>query len=219
MNTVLMRLLVCSLLAAALRSAAADAVIEGTVALPAPKVQPDTSARYHLKSGSVAQPEKPTAVVYLEGHFTPAPVQESKPVEINQRGCQFRPALLPVLKGTTVAFPNLDGDYHHVFSYSRPKEFDLGRYRKGENPPTVTFDKPGVVLIGCEIHDHMQAIVLVLETPYFGRTDFDGHYRLDLKGVPPGNYQLKAWAGLRDVREQNIEVKDGATLHVDFPAK
>jgi plastocyanin len=219
MNAVMLSILVCGLLTAGWPVRAADLVVEGTVALPAPRRQPDTSARYHLKSGSVAQPDKPTAVVYLEGSFTNQPAPPTRPKEIDQKGYQFEPALLPILKGTSVAFPNEDDDYHQVFSYGPAEEFDLGRYRKDERPPVVKFDKPGVELIGCEIHDHMQAVILVLETPYFIQTREDGAYRLELKGVPVGSYKLKAWVGLRDVRQHPIEVKDGATLHVDFPAQ
>ena len=75
-----------------------------------------------------------------------------------QQHFQFLPAVLPVQTGTLVEFPNLDDSYHNVFSYSKAKRFDLGRYRKDEKPPAIVFDKPGAVKLYCEIHEHMRAI-------------------------------------------------------------
>ena len=212
-------LLACILFAPGWTGFAGEAVIEGTVTLPARRGGADTSARYGQKSGKVAEPEKPAAVVYLEGTFPSTSIPASVVTNMVQRGYQFSPSLLPVLTNTTVRFPCEDADYHHVFSYSKAREFDLGRYRQDENPPAVVFDKSGEVLIGCEIHDHMQAVVLVLETPHFVRTDSAGTYRLPLQGVPPGDYQLKAWVGPKNIRERTVTVKDGATIRADFPGQ
>ena len=79
----------------------------------------------------------------------------------------------------------------------------------------VTFDKPGVVNVHCEIHDRMRGVILVLETPYFQKTDSAGSYQLH--SLPPGHFVLKAWINERDVRERTIDLKDGATLRIDFP--
>ena len=106
--------------------------------------------------------------------------------------------------------------YHNVFSYSKTKRFDLGRYRKDEKPGSVLFDKPGTVTVHCDIHDRMRGTVLVLETPFFVKTDSQGHYRLE--HLPVGSYSLKAWVTERDIREHPVELKNGAgVLHVDFP--
>src|ERR1041384_1631912 len=129
----------------------------------------------------------------------------------------FAPDLVAVAIGGTVAFPNLDDTYHNVFSYSKTKRFDLGRYRKDEKPTTVVFDKPGAVTIHCEIHERMRGTILVLETPYFQKTDTAGKYRLE--HLPPGSYVLKAWVAGDDVRQHPAELKTGMTLHVDFPAR
>lgn len=196
----------------------AEIVIEGVVSLPAPRGSQAAAARYQQKSGSVTAPEPPTAIVYLEGSFAKA-ASATNHLQVVQEQFQFSPALLPVLKGTSVAFPNKDEDYHHVFSYSRPKEFDLGRYRKDEKPPVVVFDKPGTVKVGCEIHDHMRAIILVLDTPYFAKTDPDGNFSLVIPDPLSGTFTLKAWVTDRDVREQKIELKDGAKLKVTLPGK
>lgn len=195
-------------------AARAQAVIEGKVTLPKPEPMVAAPPRYAGQVGEIAPPDPPRAVVYLEGQFpnTPAPPPFTK--EVLQEGMQFRPALLPVQVGTKVAFPNRDDFYHNVFSYSKPKRFDLGRYRKNDQPPIETFDKPGVVKLYCEIHGHMRGVILVLDTPYFSTTDTNGVYRLDK--LPPGNYRLKAWIDEKRVYEKPVELEPGKTLHVNF---
>jgi plastocyanin len=102
----------------------------------------------------------------------------------------FVPGLLPIVAGTRVRFPNHDQIHHHVYSFSRTKNFELPLY-KGEDAPPVLFDKVGVVKVGCNIHDWMSAIILVLPSPYFTQTDAEG--RFSLVGLPNGNYKLVAW--------------------------
>lgn len=135
---------------------------------------------------------------------------------MSQHQLQFEQGVLPVLAGTTVEFPNHDDLFHNVFSYSKPKRFDLGRYARGDLPPPQVFDRPGVVRLNCEIHPHMRATILVLETPHFTRTDTNGVYRLT--GLPAGQYRLKAWLEERVVRERPVTLTSGTTLRVDFPA-
>jgi plastocyanin len=175
---------------------AADAVIEGTVKFPA-------------KAGAAL-----VAVVYLEGDFPPAAAESLPTLQLEQKQFQFTPAVLPVRRGTKVEFPNRDDEYHNVLSYSKAKEFDLGRYLKSEKPPTVVFDKAGVIELNCEIHEHMRGYVLVLETPHFTVTGAEGRFRLE--HLPPGKYRLKAWLNPKTVWEQPAELADGATLRVDF---
>jgi hypothetical protein len=111
----------------------------------------------------------------------------------------FVPAVLPIEVGTWVRFPNSDQISHHVYSFSRTKSFELPLYR-GEDAKPVLFDKPGVVKIGCNIHDWMSAIILVLPTPYYAMTDDDG--RFTLTGVPPGSHNFVAW---HEQSRQSIE--------------
>jgi plastocyanin len=197
----------------------AEIVIEGTVKLPPAKASAASASRYQQKAGVVSAAEQPVAVVYLEGSFQAKGSSSSNLEQVSQENYQFRPGLLAVQRGSKVEFPNHDDDYHHVFSYSKTKEFDLGRYRKGEKPPAIAFDKMGVVKVGCEIHDHMRAIVLVLDTPHFSKTDPAGKYRLELKDVPAGTYTLKAWINEKTTWEQPVELKEGAILQADFSAK
>lgn len=193
----------------------AGATVEGAVDLGPPPRQPRLNKRYgDSAEQSMPMPKAPPAVVYLEGDFA---AQLSPPAEqpaLLQQGLAFHPRVLPVVVGTTVSFPNDDDTYHNVFSYSPAKRFDLGRYRGREGVPTVTFDEPGVVKVFCEIHNHMRATILVLETPYFVTTDEDGKYQLE--NLPPGKYTLTAWVNDRKVLSKPVDLKDEETVNVNF---
>lgn len=191
------------------------AVIEGRVPLPKTRTTPVLTKRYEIDAkGGVLSTNPPLAVVYVTGNF---PKPATQPVtQMIQKELTFIPSLLPVQVGTKVEFPNLDDTYHNIFSFSPPKRFDLGRYRADERPvPSVMFDEPGLVTLRCDIHEHMRALILVLATPHFVITEPDGSYRLT--GVPPGRYTLKAWVDSRTTKEIPIEIKDEASLRVDFP--
>jgi plastocyanin len=193
----------------------AGAAVEGRVELPKSHSAPVQAKRYEIvtKAG-VLSTQPPLAVVYLDGNFPRPALLPTK--EVAQKDLTFLPALLPVEAGTKVAFPNLDDTYHNIFSYSPAKRFDLGRYRPDERPiPSVIFDKPGLVTLRCDIHEHMRGLVLVLSTPYFVMTDTTGRFRLDK--LPAGHYTLKAWIDSRTTREKPLDLKDGQTLHVDLP--
>lgn len=109
--------------------------------------------------------------------------------EMAQKGRAFVPATLVVQTGTAVTFPNHDKVRHHVYSFSAPRPFELKLYG-GEAAPAVVFDKPGTVVLGCNIHDRMLAYIHVVDTPHFGRTDEQGLARLD---VPAGVHRLQVW--------------------------
>ena len=200
-------------------SAKDDASLEGVVQLPPPTVERALNQRYGANVEAPLTPSNPpAAVVYLEGNFTANPKPKSGDVaQMAQKNMLFAPDLIAVHTGGAVEFPNVDDTYHNVFSYSKAKRFDLGRYRKDEKPGMVVFDKPGVVTVHCEIHDRMRGTVLVLETPYFQKTDSGGHYRLD--HLPAGHFTVKAWINETNVRERAIDLKSGARLQLDFPAK
>jgi plastocyanin len=204
-------------LAATIGTGYAQATLEGRVHLPKATVENGPNQRYQPSAEIAMGPiDPPTAIVYLEGNFSVAASTKS-PLHMAQKNINFAPNLMAVQVGTTVDFPNLDDTYHNVFSYSKVKRFDLGRYRKDEKPGSVLFDKPGVITVHCEIHDRMRGTILVLETPYFAKTDTDGHYRLE--HLPAGHFVLKAWVSESDVREHPVELKENATVHVDFAAK
>src|SRR6266550_1973761 len=193
----------------------ASATVEGRVELPKSRSAPVQAKRYEIVTkGGVLSTQPPLAVIYLDGPF---PQPASLPTkQVTQKDLTFIPALLPVRVGTTVEFPNLDDTYHNIFSYSPAKRFDLGRYRQDERPvPSQVFDKPGLIILRCDIHEHMRGLILVLNTPYFVMTDTSGGFRLE--GLPAGHYTLKAWVDSRTTREKPVELKNGETFHVDFP--
>jgi plastocyanin len=153
------------------------------------------------------------AVVYIDRipgkRFAPP----AAAVVLDQINLVFVPHVLPVLAGTTVAFPNNDTVRHNVFSPSPAKRFNLGTYAQ-KVTKHVVFDQPGVVALLCNVHAEMSAYVVVTETPYFAVTNAAGEYTIP--NVPPGSYVLKAWHESSRPKEQKIEVKDGPPGKADF---
>ena len=109
---------------------------------------------------------------------------------MDQRERKFVPQILPVQTGSTVRFPNSDSVSHHVYSFSAAKRFAL-YLTKGKPGKDVVFEQPGVVILGCNLHDWMLGYILVLDTPYFAQTDSAG--RATLANLPPGRYRLRVW--------------------------
>ena len=197
--------------------AAADAPgsVVGTVALTPMQSMPVAPGYKVTTKQPIAPADAPRAVVYLErddGVYPP--LATSPPLgAIGQQGYQFRPGVSAVRTGTQVAFPNHDDEFHSVFSYSRVKRFDLGRFRKDEQSPLITFDQPGVVKIYCEIHKHMRSLLVVLDTPWFTQTDADGNFTLT--DVPPGDYRLRVFLPSEETLDGRITVVGGQTVHAD----
>lgn len=131
----------------------------------------------------------PDAVVMLEPTSGRLPVKPMTAVEVGQMARQFTPAVTIVTVGTPVNFPNHDTVRHHVYSFSPAKTFELKLYA-GVPATPVVFDKPGVAVLGCNIHDQMAAWIVVVDTPHFARTAAGPAH---LAGIPPGTYRLKAW--------------------------
>lgn len=109
---------------------------------------------------------------------------------MDQRNETFVPHVLAVMAGTTVDFLNSDRTYHNVFSLSRIRSFDLGRYPTGRSR-SVRFDRPGIVRVFCDIHSHMSAYILVFGHRFFAVANAEGRYRLNQ--VPPGSYNVAVW--------------------------
>ena len=132
----------------------------------------------------------PDAVVMLEPANGRLPVTPMAGVRIAQVKRQFTPQVSVVTVGTPVSFPNDDTVRHHVYSFSPVKSFELKLYSGAPNAPVV-FDKPGIAVLGCNIHDQMVAWVVVVDTPLHARSAATGQARLE--GVPPGTYRLRVW--------------------------
>ena len=188
------------------------------LAIPVLAVGTTAAAAASSISGRVVNAEGqgvPQAVVFLNDPGS-APAASGANAEMDQINKTFVPGLLPVVVGTRVHFPNRDQIHHHVYSFSRTKTFELPLY-KGEDAPPVLFDKVGVVKLGCNIHDWMSAIILVLPNAHYAVTDADG--RFTLSGVPAGSHALAAWhaqhRGKLDDTTQRVELGDGS-LEVNF---
>jgi plastocyanin len=143
-----------------------------SAAKPAPEEQPFTNVVLYLESVPSAGTRP-----------TPMPA-------MRQQGERFLPHVLPVVAGSTVDFPNGDPIYHNVFSLSRARTFDLGRYAQGSSKNRV-FPEAGLVQVFCHIHADMSGYILVLANSFFTTPDAKGHFSLE--GVPPGEYRLIAW--------------------------
>ncbi len=158
--------------------------------------------------------ERQMSVVYLETAPRGAFEQdEPAPAVMDQRNETFLPHVLAITTGTTVDFPNSDRIYHNVFSLSKTRPFDLGRYAVGRSK-SIRFDRPGIVRVFCDIHSHMNAFILVFSHPFFSVTDAEGRYRID--NVPPGSYTLVAWNEGVAAESRGVTVSDGGLTEADF---
>ena len=154
------------------------------------------------------------SVVYLEsaprGAFD---TNDGGHAVMDQRNETFVPHVLAITTGTTVDFPNSDKFYHNVFSLSKIRPFDLGRYAAGNSRP-VRFDRAGIVRVFCDIHSHMNAYILVFGHPFFAMTDAEGRYRIE--NVPPGTYGVIAWNEGASSEPRPTTVPDGGVAELDF---
>lgn len=129
------------------------------------------------------------AVVYAIPERLPVSMVK-RTATMDQRDRTFIPHVLPVQTGTSVNFPNSDDVRHHVYSFSPAKTFQLPLYKSEPSNPVV-FDKAGIVALGCNIHDRMTAFIVVVNTPYFAKSETDG--RLSIPDLPPGRYAVSVW--------------------------
>jgi plastocyanin len=156
------------------------------------------------------------AVVQVYALDAPAHHPVPEHAVMDQVDRTFAPDLLIIPVGSTIVFPNSDSVAHQIYSFSPAKRFQLPLYHGQPYPPTQ-FDQPGIITLGCNIHDQMLAYVVVTEAAYFGRTDEQGHWSAD---VAPGHYRLTLWhPRLRDslaMLEQQVVVTDAgpATINV-----
>jgi len=197
-------------------AAARPGVIRGRVDLRRPVAPPERRPGVADLGTAAARdtPDLLRSVVYLEsaprGAFE---TSEGGHAVIDQRNETFVPHVLAISTGTTVDFPNSDKFYHNVFSLSKTRAFDLGRYAAGNSRP-VRFDRPGIVRVFCDIHSHMNAFILVFGHPFFGMTSAEGRYRID--NVPPGTYGVIAWNEGTSSETKPVTVPDGGVAEMDF---
>ncbi|MEO6213963.1 MAG: carboxypeptidase regulatory-like domain-containing protein [Vicinamibacterales bacterium] len=196
--------------------AAAPGTIRGRVELrpPPADLDPRPNVADLGMHGTHGPTDRRRSVVYLD----PAPraafdVRDDAHARVDQRNEAFLPHVLAVVAGTTVDFPNSDRTYHNVFSLSKPRAFDLGRYAAGRSK-SVRFEQPGIVRVFCDIHSHMSAFILVFSHRYFAVTDDDGRYRIE--NVPPGTYAVVAWNESKPPETRRVAVPDGTDVELNF---
>jgi len=139
---------------------------------------------------------------------------------VDQIDKEFVPYVKPVRAGSYVQFPNKDNIRHHVYSFSLAKIFELPLY-KGTPAQPVLFDKPGIVKLGCNIHDWMIGYLYVAETPYFGKTAVDG--RVDLDELPAGWYHVRVWhprmEGSEDTTITRVDLEEATPAIIEWTLK
>lgn len=159
------------------------------------------------------------AAVYAEPVKGSASAGPSAHAMIDQVDREFVPLVSVIRTGTEVSFPNSDNMRHSIYSFSPAKTFNIKLYY-GRQASPVMFDKPGIVTLGCNIHDNMMAWVVVVDTPYFGKTTADGVSVL--KGLEPGDYHVSVWypgaPKIPTVSEVHVEANHDARLAVRIDA-
>jgi plastocyanin len=152
-------------------------------------------------------------VVFLDrvpaGYTTPSRVD----AVVSQRDRSFFPRVLPIVKGTTVRFPNDDTVFHNAFSLFKNDPFDLGTYPVGTSRSRV-FAQTGWVRVYCNIHPDMMTSLLVLDNPFFDVTDGAGLFVIP--GVPDGDFSLRVWHEFGDEVRQAVSLSDRTTIHLDI---
>lgn len=172
-------------------------------------------------TGAVEIDGKPLAGVFGLVTLEPAsgkwPARTPKKRTIEQRGREFLPHVMAIPVGSTVSFPNFDTVFHNVFSTSPNAAFDLGIYKQGE-AREYTFQKEGIVRLGCNLHANMSAYIAVVAAPAYVVTDDHGGFAF--KHLAPGKYKLKAWSERSKAPiEQDVTIKVGAnTVQVGVAA-
>jgi plastocyanin len=189
------------------------------LALAALRLAPAVSASGSLEAVVKDDGGRPLTDVVVSLTRSGAPTPAPRPVSavMDQQNKTFVPLVLAVPVGTAVAFPNRDDISHHVYSFSRAKRFELPLYT-GTPAAPVVFDKPGVVVLGCNIHDWMVGYIYVSATPHFAKTGEDGRVRLG--DIPPGAYEARVWhprmRGESDKSGKAITIASGDPSRLEF---
>src|SRR6266550_5263806 len=188
--------------------------VRGRVSIGVPPTIKRPTSTYSRSVPTVAlAPESELRHVVIYVKDAPTTAVAPMRAEIRQRNEDFVPRVVAITVGSTVDFPNDDSIYHNVFSLSRTKTFDLGRFPKGKSRGE-RFDKAGVVKVFCQIHSHMSATVMVFDHPWFAIPDERGMF--DLSGVPPGTHQITAWHERLGDTTLPLRVDPGRPATIDF---
>jgi len=182
------------------------------IGIPITMRRPTTAYRRSVPTPALASvSERRNVVIYLR-NARPQGVEAMR-VSIHQRNETFTPRVVAVTVGSEVDFPNDDPIYHNVFSLSRVRTFNLGRYPRGDTR-RVRFDRAGIVKVFCEIHSHMSATVMVFNHPWFAMPDDTGRFALG--AVPPGDHEVTAWHERLGDTTVKLRVEPGRAASTDF---
>jgi plastocyanin len=163
--------------------------------------------------GRVLAGGRPAANVVVWFEAPDAPRRAAQKVILDQRNLKFSPQVLAVRVGTEVHFPNNDRVFHNVFSFTNGKPFDLGLYPTGASKH-ITLDRAAVNRLYCNIHPHMAAYIVAVDSPYYATSDRTGRFAID--GVPPGRYTYHAWRSGAETLTATVAVGEGAALEVSW---
>jgi plastocyanin len=157
----------------------------------------------------------PDAVIVAAPRSGQRVATRPEPAVVDQIDKTFVPHVLAVVEGTPVLFPNKDDIRHHLYSFSEAKTFELPLYEGTPSAPVV-FDRPGVVVLGCNIHDFMRGYVFVSASPYFAASGEDG--RAEIAGLPAGGYEVSVWHAREKqaAAGRRVEVAAGDALTLDL---
>ena len=164
-------------------------------------------------SGRALAGGKPMAdvVVWLDAPSAPRP--RERRFVVHQRNMQFEPRVLAAPVGSTVDLPNNDRVFHNVFSFTNGKPFDLGLYPTGASK-RITLDRAAVNRLYCNIHPHMGAYIVAVDSPYYATTDRTGSF--SIADVPAGRYTYHAWRSGAETLGATVLVGDGQPLEISW---
>ncbi len=187
--------------------------LAGAIALPGMTALAARQADYTV-TGRVDVSGRPAAdvVVWLDAPGAPRAVEASRLV-LEQRNMQFTPRVMAARVGSTIELPNNDRVFHNVFSFNHGKPFDLGLYPVGATK-RITLDRPAVNRLYCNIHPHMAAYIVAVDTPYFATSNKAGEFTIS--GVPPGEFTYHAWRSGGDTRDGTVTVGGNAPLVIQW---
>lgn len=135
-------------------------------------------------------PVKDAVIILTPTFAVPTQEKSAQPAEMNQVNKQFEPHVLVVESGTDIVFPNADNLFHHVYSFSPTKSFELKLYKEFTSDP-LRFDQSGIVDIGCNIHDWMLGFIVVTDSPFYTKTTAEGNSTI--ASLPKGTYNVSFW--------------------------
>lgn len=130
-------------------------------------------------------------------------IRDPQDTQIDQIDEQFSPRVKVVQAGANIFFPNQDQIRHHVYSFSAAKQFDIPLYSGTPSEP-IQFDQPGLVVLGCNIHDQMRGYILISDSPFFGVSDTEGNLMIEVN--MPGDYELSLWHPEQEQQLETVQI-------------